>query len=790
MLGLLALLVGTRLGFGFERPPLPGAPLGPDPENYHHEGITRAGAANWAGGPGSEMVNSIAFHCDYVDSYNYNPLWWARGLPSRVEVAMSTQHLLGNLHFDDLPSTVEIEATYRRYMSGAVCGLLWAYGSDIEPRLRISCAHNIIGSGLHAIQDFYSHSNWIDLGVHLQSRRETTWFEADDKLRHSSELYTGYYEQAPQHGHKPHGTYEFACSIIKNLGLGGDLLREVVCHAASPLSKSSLCRAVRRCESAVPVRIPIIGELRLPKGIAYVSPGINVDSRWQAGVAVQNRDLQPPIGPNDLFDIAYNLAARATCQWLNSLDKVMEQAAQDCPLPKNPEDENLLEWWSAVKSTGVSVDDYKSDTAPFERFDLMPYQFLAAGPYPPPADDEEKWYLRLVVTTGSDDQANTNASIVPEIDGVRLEPLDYGPRPTGSAVDATIGYNDFTRMSTAAYMIGPLDTPPWTVLLHNTAPSFVDVLEAIVEETWELLVDVINWIGGLIGSLLGLGADFVATNAATLRAADLDQLMVGEQQTFSIDCDGKSEGYYRVNGTAKYLSDGAAGPKGYPTRRYRVNVSTLHCVRESAVDGLGSNSDEPFVVGLVIGHGSRQQFDWRTRVFDDHGGVDTGDTRAIDQSFEVDIPRKFGLITVPVAVWEHDEETSSTRADIQHEFAVGMHNRLEPRESSLWNTIGESMGQAWQLHAASGTAFRRGPEATVIEYLPQVMDAWVDGGESSPAWHPLERSESCSVPVPTRLTGCGGAHQVPDPPTIEEHANPDSDPDGEIYRPGMFDNGD
>jgi hypothetical protein len=172
------------------------------------------GAGVWAGGSFAPAANALAFHCDYVDSNNYNPVWWMGAAPKRVEAAMSTQHLLADLHFADLPSTVEIEAAFRRHMSGAVGGLLWAYDSDLDPRLKISCTHNIIGVGLHAIQDFYSHSNWID----VDTRRNATWFEADDDLRHHSELYTGFNEQAPQHGHEPRGTFEYACSVINNLG--------------------------------------------------------------------------------------------------------------------------------------------------------------------------------------------------------------------------------------------------------------------------------------------------------------------------------------------------------------------------------------------------------------------------------------------------------------------------------------------------------------------------------------------------------------------------------------------
>jgi hypothetical protein len=174
-LKMLSLLLKTQLFFGGEEPLGPA----PDGEKWHHEGLTRRGSASWT----EEARNELAFHADYVDSYQYNPLWWVDlangGGIDRVVVAVSTKSELLKLHFDDLFSNYDIAQMWRRYLSGTVCGLLWAANSSLPDRTKISCAHNIIGSGLHAIQDFYSHSNWID----SSARRSTTWFDADDAMR-------------------------------------------------------------------------------------------------------------------------------------------------------------------------------------------------------------------------------------------------------------------------------------------------------------------------------------------------------------------------------------------------------------------------------------------------------------------------------------------------------------------------------------------------------------------------------------------------------------------------------
>ena len=55
-------------------------------------------------------------------------------------------------------------------MCGCLIGLHWAAqidkGEHFENVQALGAAHNILGVTFHAIQDFYSHSNWID-PVHI-----------------------------------------------------------------------------------------------------------------------------------------------------------------------------------------------------------------------------------------------------------------------------------------------------------------------------------------------------------------------------------------------------------------------------------------------------------------------------------------------------------------------------------------------------------------------------------------------------------------------------------------------
>ena len=103
----------------------------------------------------------------------------------------------------DLFSTSNVINAQYRYMCGCLVGLHWAAqiyeGSHNENVDALGAAHNILGVAFHAIQDFYSHSNWID----EPARRDKTFLDMLDVVDQEF-LYTGGYEQ--EGGDiKPHG---------------------------------------------------------------------------------------------------------------------------------------------------------------------------------------------------------------------------------------------------------------------------------------------------------------------------------------------------------------------------------------------------------------------------------------------------------------------------------------------------------------------------------------------------------------------------------------------------------
>lgn len=180
-------------------------------------------------------MNMVAWHADYTDSYSYNPLYWFKPLIGivlddanvkdsasaglqRFKAARSIHPDLVNVHYDDIFTTEALIEQHYRYVTGCLVGLHWAAeiyekslidpGNTQQNRENIEdpigAAHNILGITLHALQDFYSHSNWID----EPSRRTKTFFDVNSCDLESESLYTGAYEESGN-GQREHGYVRF-----------------------------------------------------------------------------------------------------------------------------------------------------------------------------------------------------------------------------------------------------------------------------------------------------------------------------------------------------------------------------------------------------------------------------------------------------------------------------------------------------------------------------------------------------------------------------------------------------
>lgn len=116
------------------------------------------------------------------------------------------------LHFDAVFSAADLEKNWTAIFKNTCAALeKYAAGGLTEPGFRLIILYNIIGASLHIIQDFYSHSNWVNL--HLQEKISPIpiWYDIPAADRLKMKLYTGIY-QKPYNGHVSHEELNKDCS--------------------------------------------------------------------------------------------------------------------------------------------------------------------------------------------------------------------------------------------------------------------------------------------------------------------------------------------------------------------------------------------------------------------------------------------------------------------------------------------------------------------------------------------------------------------------------------------------
>ena len=763
----LSAVPGALATFGGEDP-IAGAAAAVPGSGWYHELITREGAvaAGWVGpapgvAVGSTAADALAWHADYLDSYLYNPLWWfsptTGGGAGRLGAALMARSELVKLHFDDLASTVQIRRMWQRYLGGTVAALVWAAEHD-----DVDAARNAIACGLHAMQDFYSHSTWVDAA----NRRAQTWFEAatprlaefprpgipvlreldliapralDPSVligrtvlvirrdpRPGWELSTGTYELGPQHAVHVHGKYGFDCTVLTRLPAG---LRNVAVPLLSFVGLEDLAARWRECsgDTSGPAPIPALAGVPAPPGILVLAPtGIALDNRWMSSISRGNRALDDAnLTGDDLFATARALATRTTTQWLQELDRVGTTTLD----PINPG------FWNRVKqrarmgigtpSSAAPNPESPADVRQFEDPAQQLFRLLAAGEYPPnPTGGDEAWWLRVTLGTSTVALSGTDADIVLEAGGQEFL-LDYGRLRSQSGAwteNRLLEWNDFEAGSRCAYLVGPFAARPTAMTLHNRAASAGQLLSAAWNDFTTAVAAAVDAIGNLLLTLVGGHADLVGNGQRSWSWPALTAIATrGTPEQSFIYVDGGPEGRYRLefDVMASWSGDNLL---------CRVTYRRLVCLEESDWDRFTSD-DEPFVLTLVSAPAAGQT---RSQILGPYAGVDTGETVVTSTAMPalVTVPRGTGLI-VAIQVLESDDETAATRNQLLSDFASTFQTRTANPRSQLLDAVGTVLAPDWRIADVEAFAFRRGSVVEAGTVLPRTqVNSWLNAGSS------------------------------------------------------------
>lgn len=115
-----------------------------------------------------------------------------------------SDHSYDFLHFDAIYSTADLEKNWQLILDNTKAALRkFSTNSMVEPGFRQIVLFNILGASLHIIQDFYSHSNWVNTYMAKQISPIPIWYDVPDSARKNMKLFTGIYAK-PFKGHVSH----------------------------------------------------------------------------------------------------------------------------------------------------------------------------------------------------------------------------------------------------------------------------------------------------------------------------------------------------------------------------------------------------------------------------------------------------------------------------------------------------------------------------------------------------------------------------------------------------------
>lgn len=128
--------------------------------------------------------------------------WLTDYYTSSPTIGSAAQCDLEKLHFDDVFSNADIAKYWSTFTANTK-----AATQQAERDNDVVEFYTVLGMSLHVVQDFYTHSNWVERNGAGGNYKTRTWFQTSSP---PSGLYTGWYDNClkiPQGNHVPHGGY-------------------------------------------------------------------------------------------------------------------------------------------------------------------------------------------------------------------------------------------------------------------------------------------------------------------------------------------------------------------------------------------------------------------------------------------------------------------------------------------------------------------------------------------------------------------------------------------------------
>jgi hypothetical protein len=125
---------------------------------------------------------------DLEAAYKHLPGGGGAGWPSGLH-GINIEDM-ARMHFDALTSEAQVEHQWKTLEANTVAALAkWNSDPSVKPGYRGILVLTILGASLHAVQDFYSHSNWLKVA----GGGAPLWFDVPQAKRKNLDVRTGWY---------------------------------------------------------------------------------------------------------------------------------------------------------------------------------------------------------------------------------------------------------------------------------------------------------------------------------------------------------------------------------------------------------------------------------------------------------------------------------------------------------------------------------------------------------------------------------------------------------------------
>jgi hypothetical protein len=168
---------------------------------------------------------------DLREAYQHIPGGAAAGWPTGLH-GINIEDI-ARMHFDALTSEAQIEHQWKTLEANTLAALKkWNSDPSVKPGYRGILVLTILGSSLHAVQDFYSHSNWLK----VSGTGGRLWFDVPASERQKMDVRSGWYPD----GNTPGVLYH----KDENKDSTGRPMNEAAFHAASRASSDWVKRII------------------------------------------------------------------------------------------------------------------------------------------------------------------------------------------------------------------------------------------------------------------------------------------------------------------------------------------------------------------------------------------------------------------------------------------------------------------------------------------------------------------------------------------------------------------